>query len=323
MNSTAALLPVILIISCGYLAARIGWIRSEHLPGLANVVFLVLNPALMFRTMSHVGFSGMDYFPIAVYLAAALAIYVGVSVFLGRTQRAYVIGLACVFSNHVMIGIPLISLAYGTQGLAILIALISIHALTLLSVATLMLEWRKARDEMAQDHLSAEGHRAGSYRYVLKVVGRTAYRAIVHPVIFPIALGLIWNWLGLPLPGPVDKALMTMGQANGAMSLVLVGATLAHTRIKGEFLGAFKVSLVKNVAMPVLIFSMGWLLGVRGLPLAVITVAAGLPTGNNAYLFSHRYGHAQALVTASMAMATVVSIFTLALSMFFVGRYVL
>ena len=49
-----ALIPVVLLIGVGYLAGRLRWIGGTSVRDLSNVVFLVLAPALLFRTMSGV-----------------------------------------------------------------------------------------------------------------------------------------------------------------------------------------------------------------------------------------------------------------------------
>ncbi|MGE8398139.1 MAG: AEC family transporter, partial [Comamonas sp.] len=52
MDSPAltALLPVVLIIMGGVLAAKLGWIRQGAVKDLSQLVFYVLTPALLFRT---------------------------------------------------------------------------------------------------------------------------------------------------------------------------------------------------------------------------------------------------------------------------------
>jgi predicted permease len=52
-------------------------------------------------------------------------------------------------------------------------------------------------------------------------------------------------------------------------------------------------------------------LGVEGLPMTVMVVTAALPIGANVFLFSQRYGVAQDLVTASVAMSSMLAMLTL------------
>jgi malonate transporter and related proteins len=62
-----------------------------------------------------------------------------------------------------------------------------------------------------------------------------------------------------------------------------------------------------------------WLMGIRGLPLVVMIVAAGLPTGANVFLFAQRYKVVQELTTASMGVSTVLAAVTLSIIMLLVS----
>ena len=56
-------MPVILFISLGFGAARWGWIRAVAVKDLSNLVFMVLTPALLFRTMSTVQVQQLNFEP--------------------------------------------------------------------------------------------------------------------------------------------------------------------------------------------------------------------------------------------------------------------
>jgi predicted permease len=66
--------------------------------------------------------------------------------------------------------------------------------------------------------------------------------------------------------------------------------------------------LVKTVVHPVLMGGVGYFLGLRGLNLAVMTVAAALPIGANVFLFSQRYRKEEDAVTAGVAVSTAMAI---------------
>ena len=58
---------------------------------------------------------------------------------------------------------------------------------------------------------------------------------------------------------------------------------------------------------PLLMAAAGWALGLSGLPLKVMVVAAALPIGANVFLFSQRYHKEEELVTAGVAVSTVMA----------------
>lgn len=305
----SALFPVVLLVALGYAAGRLRWIRAESGKDLSNLVFLVLTPALMFRTMGKVQVQELDFRPLASYFLAVLLLFAGTLLLQGFNRRAAVLALAATFSNTVMIGVALIGLAYGEAGLVILLTLVSLHALVLLTAGTVVLELAVARE-------AAAGQARAMWRTVLGAVRN----AIIHPVPLPILAGLLFAQTGWALPDVVDRPLQWLGQAFGPLALLLVGVTLAGTAAGPHLRGALGVTLAKNLLLPALVAPLGLLLGLRGLPLVVMVVTAALPIGANVFLFSQRYAVAEELVTACVIVSNAAALLTLPLVMLLAGR---
>ena len=113
----------------------------------------------------------------------------------------------------------------------------------------------------------------------------------------------------------VERPLKLLGDAFGPVALVLVGVTLAQTAIGRHLKGALVISFLKTVIHPLLMWAAGWALGLSGLPLKVMVVAAALPVGANVFLFSQRYHKEEDLVTASVAVSTVMAVGTISVVM--------
>lgn len=111
----SALVPVVLLVALGYAAGRLRWIRAEASKDLSNLVFVVLTPALMFRTMSSVRVQQLDFRPLAAYFAAALPIGADVFLFSQRYAVAEELVTACVIVSNVMalLTLPLVMAAAG------------------------------------------------------------------------------------------------------------------------------------------------------------------------------------------------------------------
>jgi predicted permease len=306
----SALLPVVLLIAMGVIAGRVGWIRAEATKDLSNLVFMVLTPALLFRAMSGVHIEQLNFKPVALYFVAVGVLYALVFLTQGRDTRAAVLGLAATFSNTVMIGIPLIGLAYGQAALVMLLTLISVHALILLTVATIVLEVVEAR-HLAAAQLTDAAQPRDAWRTVLTAIKN----GIIHPVPLPIIVGLLFAQTGLVIPEVLDRPLQLLGTAFGPIALLLVGATLTQVRVGSHVRSALGISLLKNLALPVLVASVCWLAGLRGLEWKVMVVAAALPMGANVFLFAQRYQVAQDLVTASMAVSSVLGLISITVVM--------
>lgn len=309
MNQTviSSLLPVVLLIALGLLVGQRGWIRETSIKDLANLVFLVLSPALLFHAMSTVRIEQLSLRPVAAYFLGAGVIFAGTLLVMGFSRTSAVTAIANTYSNTAMIGIPLIGLAYGPAGMVTLLTLVSLHSLVLLTLGTVAVELAMAREQAASGQ--------GTRRHIGAVVVRAVRNAIVHPVPIPIIVGLLWAQTGWQMPEVVDKPIQWLGQAFGPLALVMVGVTLAHTRVGTHFKGALLLAVVKNLLHPALVFGIGWLLGLSGLPLTVMVVAAALPMGANVFLFSQRYKAGEDLITAAVAVSTGIGIVTLSLVM--------
>ena len=143
---------------------------------------------------------------------------------------------------------------------------------------------------------------------------------IVHPVPLPILAGLLFAQTGLVLPEVVDRSLQVLGQALGPMALLLVGVTLAYTRVGQNLREAAGIALVKNLVHPLLMLALAWAFGLGGLPVVVMFTAAALPVGANVFLFTQRYGVMQEEVSASIAVSTALALLTVPLMLWLAQR---
>jgi len=187
------------------------------------------------------------------------------------------------------------------------------HALILLTLATVVLELLVAREQAAAGQ--------GPRRHIAATVAQAVKNAVLHPVPLPIIAGFLYSLTGWGLHPVVERPLKLLGDAFGPVALVLVGVTLAQTAIGPHLRGALGISLLKTVLHPVLMAAAGWALGIRGLPLAVMVTAAALPVGANVFLFSQRYHKAEDLVTASVAVSTAMAVATISIALALLARW--
>lgn len=313
-----SLLPVVLLIATGFIAGRAQWIRPEAIKDLSNLIFLLLTPALLFRTMSRVHVEELDFKPVLAYFLAVVVLFGGTLLLQGFNRRAAVLALANTFSNTVMIGIALIGLMYGPQGLITLFTLVSVHSLLLLTSATVVLELAVAHEQK----LGTSDEVTTAPRHPVATVLMAVKNALLHPVPLPIIAGLLFAQTGLAIPVVIDKPLELLANAFGPLALVLVGVTLANTRVGEHWRPALALAGVKNLLHPLLVFGLCRLLGVGGVPMAVMVVASALPIGANVFLFSQRYKVAEDLITASVVVSTALALVTLTIVLLLVGRFV-
>jgi malonate transporter len=306
-----SLAPVVLLIASGYLAGRWRWLAQTAVKDLTQLIFFLLSPALLFRTMSQVRVEQLDFMPVAAYFVAAMVLFAAILLMRGFSRHSAVLALAATFSNTVMIGIALINLLFGSQGLVTLLTLVSVHALVLLTMATVVLELAVRRD--AARETAAQGRSAS----MLAIVLQSLKASVLHPVPLPILLGLLYAQTGWGIAPVLDKPLALLGSCLSPLALVLVGVSLAYTSVGRHWRGALALASTKNVLHPLLVWLFCVWMGVSGLPMTVMVVTAALPIGANVFLFSQRYGVAEDLVTASVAMSSVLALITLTAALAF------
>jgi malonate transporter and related proteins len=299
----AALLPVVILIAIGFIAGRAGFMPASSAKDLSKLVFTVFLPPMLFRTMVNIHPENLQGRPLVAYLLGMALMYAVMFFAAGRNRKAAVLGLAASYSNTVMIGIALIQFAYGEQGVAVLLALIAVHSLIMLSMATVVLELVTLREKRGE-----QGH-------PIQIMATSIWNTLKQPMIFPIIAGLLYAQTGWSIPPVIDKPLQLLGSAFSPLAVVLVGITLASTRVGEHLRMALALSMLKNVAHPLVVALIGLALGLSGLPLAVMIVTAALPIGANVFLFAQRYETALPEVTAAVAVSSAVALFSVALAL--------
>ncbi len=307
----SALLPVVALILAGLLLGRAGWVTPAWVRRLSTLSFMVLTPVVLFRTMRQVHVEQLDLRPAAAYIAALALVFAGMLLWRGLNRASVVLALAVTYSNAVMIGIPLVQFAWGESGLVTLLTLIPVHSLVLLTSATVVLEFALAREQAARLP-RVDGH-------LLRVTVRALRKALLHPVPLPIIAGLLFAQTGLVVPPAVDLPMRWIGMAFGPLALLLVGIALAESAVGAQMRVALQLAGIKNFVVPVVTAAMGAALGLRGVPLAVLVTTAALPIGANVFIFSRQYGVAQALVTAGVAVSTLLALLSVSLVMLLAG----
>ena len=296
------LLAIFLTVGLGYAAGRMRWLgersaSSDPARVLSNAAFYIFVPALLFRTTVRLDFATLPWRTLAAFFVPALvfmvAVYVGERVrHAAEPAVPATRTITAGFGNSVQLGIPMAAALFGEPGLAIHIAIVSLHALTLLTLPTVLVELDLAR--------AAPGTR--SFGHTLRGTVRSA---VVHPVVLPVLMGLGWNLTGLGLHPIVDETLAALGSAVVPVCLVLIGITLAYYGTQGQLRGAVGLSVLKLLVLPALVLPVAhWGFGLGGMPLAVVVVMAALPVGSNPLIFAQRYGVLQGEVTASIVIST-------------------
>jgi predicted permease len=313
----AKLAAIIFTVVLGWVAGRQRWLGSEGDPArvLGNACFYIFIPALMFRTTVRLDLAHLPWRTLAAFFVPTLLVLAAVVWWQRRITshpaQPAARAITATFGNSVQLGIPMAAALFGEAGLAVHITLVSLHALVLLSVPTMLAELA-----LAHDHARRQG--AQPLGQTLRTMLRNT---IIHPVVLPVLAGLAGNLAGLQLPGVVDESLSTLASAVVPVCLVLIGVTLAAYGLQGQVMAALRLSAIKLLVQPALVLVLAhWGFGLAGLPLAVVVVMASLPVGSNALVFAQRYDTLQAEATAATVLSTGLFAFTASGWLWLLGR---
>lgn len=309
------LLAIFVVVAIGWVVGKLRWLSpsggasgaggdTDPARTLANAAYYIFVPALLFRTTARIDFATMPWGTLVAVFVPLLLMLTTVYALQRRANRNGALPVAApsvraitaVFGNTVQVGIPMAAALFGESGLAIHLAIVSLHALVLLTLTTALVELDIARTRAQLD--ASDSHLGATLL-------TTARNTIIHPVVLPVLIGLTWNALGLPLPAVADEILQTLGQAVVPLCLVLIGMSLAYYGVQGAARAAVWLSLLKLLVLPALVLAVAhWGFQLTGLPLTVVVMMAALPVGSNALIFAQRYRTLEAETTAATVFST-------------------
>jgi len=251
------LIAILGVVSIGWGVGKLRWLGptgADAHPArvLANAAYYIFVPTLLFRTAARIDFVTMPGDTLIAVFVPMLLMQTGVYLAVKRIDHRgelppaapAVRAIAAAFGNTVQVGIPMAAALFGEAGLQIHLAIVSLHALVLLTLATALVELDLARAHCATG--SGASH-------LTRTLLSTARNTIVHPVVLPVLIGPAWNALGLPLPGVADEILQTLGQAVVPLCLVLIGMSLAYCNKQGAAKSAVVLSSLKLIVLPAVV----------------------------------------------------------------------
>ena len=296
--------PVFALILLGAGARYWRLLDPAGLRGLSDLTFFLAIPALLFGAV--VDAPSLHVLDIAVLYFGMCLVVFSTGLLLARRilgaglAQAAVVGLNSCYGNTVMLGVPMISAAFGPDGVAILLPVIALHSVLLLPLASMLIE--------------AEGH---DTRNPLRILWRTLPSLARNPVILSILLALAWRAAAVPVPDPLHRLLAMLGAAAPTLALFSLGASLPDFAAQGSLREAGLATVLKLVALPLLIWVGATFAGFGPLATAVVVMTAGTPTGANAFFLARSTGTLAAASAGTVVTSTALSVVTLSVILAF------
>ena len=293
------ILPVFLVIGFGYLAVWKGFFSDAGVDGLMKFTQNFAIPCLLFRAISTLDLEqNFDLALLGSFYAGALAGFtvglLGARFLFGRDwEDSVAIGFCCLFSNSLLLGLPITERAYGLSALEANYAIIAIHSPFCYAVGITAMEIARNRGERVTT-LPAK---------VLKAMFNNA-------LIVGITLGFIVNLGSIPLPSVFTDAVDLMIRAALPAALFGLGGVLYRYRPEGDMRTILFVVAVSLVLHPVIVWGLARSNDLSDAALRSAIMTAAMAPGINSYVFANMYGKARRVAASSVLVGTGVSIFT-------------
>jgi predicted permease len=293
------ILPVFLVIGFGYLAVWKGFFNDAGVEGLMKFTQNFAIPCLLFRAISTLDLGQtFDLALLASFYAGALigfgAGLLGARYLFGRDwEDSVAIGFCCLFSNSLLLGLPITERAYGVSALEANYAIIAIHSPFCYAVGITAMEIARNRG----------GNIAALPAKVIKGMFNNA-------LILGITLGFIVNLGGIPLPSVVTDALDLMVRAALPAALFGLGGVLYRYRPEGDMRTILLVVAISLILHPLIVWGVAKSNDLSDAALRSAILTAAMAPGINTYVFANMYGKARRVAASAVLMGTGLSIFT-------------
>lgn len=292
-------LPVFLVIGFGYLAVIRGLFSDAGVDGLMRFTQKFAIPCLLFQAMSTLDLAAVfDWRLLVSFYTGAVSGFalglVGARLIFGRPWTdAVAIGFCCLFSNSLLLGVPIAERAYGTASLASNFAIIAIHSPVCYMIGITAMEIAR----------NTGGTGLSTLRAILAAMFSNA-------LIIGIVLGIAVNLSGVALPAVLTDAIDLMVRAALPAALFGLGGVLVRYRPEGDMRTIAFVVLVSLVVHPAVTWGMGSALALptEGFRAAVLTGA--MAPGVNAYVFADMYGSARRVAASAVLAGTAATVLT-------------
>jgi malonate transporter len=290
--------PLFAMVLLGYLlACWSGW-QPRWTAQLSKLVMSVILPGLLFHTMSDLrSLPPVNARLLVAFFGGCLVVFV-----FGRLIASRCFGLdgaaqsvfatGGIFSNNVLLGLPMAKAALGTQSVPAVALVVVFNALTLWTLVSVSIEWS----------------RHGSF--TPKGLAKTMLGVVTTPLVAAILTGVLFSFSGLTMPGPIEQVLEILSAIAGPSALLVLGMGLAHYSVRAAWRQSAAMTALKLVALPLVVWGFALALDLPPIESRAIVLLASLSIGANVYVMSLHFDTMQGTIASSMVTSTVVAAVT-------------
>ncbi|WP_295808554.1 AEC family transporter [uncultured Nitratireductor sp.] len=303
-----SILPIFLLIVAGNVLRRTPLIREETWPGLEQLCYWFLYPALLFISIANADFSKLridallgalmiSVFAMIVLVLALWPVFKA-SGLVRHGQYSSVFQTAVRWNGFMALAVA--QKLFPPEGAAV-VALVMATIIIPINIASVFVVTRFADSEAA-------------WSKVFFDVAR-------NPMILAATAAVVLRVMPIDLYPPLNQTLDLVGRAALGMGLLTIGASLRP----GDFMAAraalWTSTFLKLILFPVLMISTALVFGVSGPALDYLALCAAVPTAMNGYLLARQLGGDAPLYASITTLQTVLAFFTIPLVLTIVAQF--
>ena len=286
------LLVLLLLMLTGFVCARSGIITPQNRQKLSTLTLSTAAPGTIISSALSGGNSSSTMLS-AVALAALFYLAV---IPLSRLLLAAVRTpkeerrldeVMLIYTNVGFVGLPVVQSIYGARGVAVQAMFILVFNLSFFSYGILRMSGGKG--------LNLKG--------------------MINPCTIAAVIALIFGVTGWHLPGPIEKTLSTLGGMNTPMAMMIIGASMAHSDIRGTLKSPriYRVCALSMLVLPVVVLLLVRLLPIDPMLAGVAVITAALPIASNCGMVSDLYTPGDLTASHGVIISTISCAVTLPL----------
>ena len=293
------IIPVFLIIGFGYCTVWSKLFSTDTIDGLMKFTQNFAIPVLLFDAIAKVDLVNVFDLKLffSFYVGATAGFLLGFLgshyIFSRSLEDSVVIGFCCLFSNTVMLGLPITERAYGEEALKHNYAIVSVHAPFCYFLGITVMELVRSTEK--------------SISKKTLVIFRAMFS---NALVVGIILGFLINILEIELAKTIQASIDMITAVALPAALFGMGGVLYQYRPEGDIGPIIMVCLVSLIVHPMIVWITGLSSGLTEMQMRSAVITAAMAPGINTYVFANIYGRAKRVASTGVLLSTAFSIGT-------------
>ncbi|MDD5824106.1 MAG: AEC family transporter [Firmicutes bacterium] len=295
-----AVIPSAIYLLLGILLRYFGVAKEDEVRKFTHLTFIVLYPFMMFDNIYGKNIGENMNVKLVVYCVLMLAFVIALTWWIvckieseDRNRSSMI--QAIFRSNIVLMGLPIGINLFG-KGNVTAVAVVVLFIVPIYNVVSVVL---------------FERFRKGKAN-----VGKMVRGVLTNPIIVGAIVALVVMALGIELPEVILQPVVTLADSTTAIAMVLLGASLNMSGLKGERRRVAICVIGKLLVVPAIGIGGAVLLGFTGVELVAVVLMVATPTALASFAMATSMGGNGEIASNAVVFSSIASCFTLPIWLF-------